>query len=215
MMFRDRLHAGQVLAENLKDELEGVFAEELVVVSIARGGVEVGVSVSNFFGCERDVLVVKKLRLGGEQELAYGAIGNGESSLYLNERLVKELKVDKKIIDEEIFGRLDEVCRLEELFRNKSQKVELKDKYVVVVDDGVATGATAIVALREVWKMDPRRVILGVPVIAKDSLKKMEEEVDSVVFVQAPEDFFTVGQWYDEFDQLEDKNVLELMEIRN
>jgi len=209
-MFKNRVEAGKLLGERLLRELEAE-KKELIVLSIPRGGAVIGSEVAGCLACPHDVIVTKKLRAPMQEELALGAIGETSGSLYVNKRLVDELGIANNYLKKEIVDRQREIKRREELYRQGREALHLQDRVVIIVDDGVATGATMIAAAREVWNRKPKKVIIGLPVIAKDTLGKLEKEVDAVIFIEAPEMFYAVGQFYEDFPQLEDEEVIELL----
>lgn len=214
MIFENREHAGELLFEALEGDLEGVFPGEIVVVGIVNGGVPVGEVISRKLACTHDVVVIKKLTTTDNKELAYGAIGSDVKSVFLNSGLIDDLLLSKEIVDQEIKKKQVEVLKKEAFFRNNNHEHELRDKVVIIVDDGVATGATAKVAIREIFRKNPLKVIFCTPVISKDSLCMLESEADAVVYLQAPDDFFAVGQWYVDFEHVEDDVVIELLNKR-
>ncbi|MFC1710954.1 phosphoribosyltransferase [Patescibacteria group bacterium] len=215
-MFKSRKEAGKLLGKkiktNLQEELgESSFKNKLVVLGIPRGGVVIGKEVANILGCFLDVIVVKKLAAPGQQELAIGAIGETAGSNYIDKKIVKELNISKRYLTTEIAKKKEEIKNREKIFRANLKEVALQDKIVIIVDDGAATGATIIAAIREVWNSKPKKVIVGLPVLALDTLEKLENEADEVIFLEAPTNFFAVGQFYQEFAQVEDEKVINIL----
>ncbi|OGD53726.1 hypothetical protein A3J78_00700 [Candidatus Beckwithbacteria bacterium RBG_13_35_6] len=217
-MFKTRIEAGRLLGKKLIDELTNSqianFKDSVVVLGIPRGGVVVASQVARVLGCSLDVIVVKKLGAPYQSELAVGAVGETNGSQYLDDRLVKDLQIGKQYLDEEITRKKAEIKRREQLYRQGKPPLDLKDKLVIIVDDGAATGATIIAACREAWNNLPKKVIIGLPVIAKDTLEKLEEEADEVIYLDAPWDFYAVGQFYEDFPQVEDKEVVEILKSK-
>jgi predicted phosphoribosyltransferase len=207
-MFTDREQAGNQLAQKLKAELGTLTPKKVVVLSIPRGGVVVGAKVAQALGCQHDVIVTKKLRAPHEEELAIGAIGETRGSLYLDERLAADVRADKDYIEQEIGNRQKEIKRREREYRQQGGAVDLKGRTVILVDDGAATGATMIAAAREVWNREPHKVVIALPVVARDTLPKLEEEADAVVVIDTPDMFYAVGQFYEAFPQIEDEAVI-------
>lgn len=210
-MFKDRVQAGQLLAQKLIGEEKDLPAGQTVVLGIPRGGVVVAFQVAKFLGCLLDVIVVKKIAAPGQEELAIGAVGETESAEYLDEKLIAELQIDKEYLSEEIKRKKEEIKRRERLFRREKSALALKGKTVIIVDDGAATGATVIAACREVWQTEPKKVIVALPVLAKDTLKKLEPEADEVIFLKTPLMFFAVGQFYQDFPQVSDEEVIKIL----
>lgn len=211
MIFTDRIQAGKLLAERLNQELTDVPSESMVVLSIPRGGVVVAREVADRLACEHDVIVTKKLRAPTQAELAIGAIGETEGSLYLDERLAHEVGAGKEYISQEIVDRQEEIKRREKIYRQAREKSLLKDKTVIIVDDGAATGATIIAAAREVWESNPHKVVIALPVCASETLGKLEKEADAVVALDIPGIFYAVGQFYQDFPQVNDEEVMSLL----
>jgi putative phosphoribosyl transferase len=209
-MFKNRMQAGQLLAQKLVVEV-AQKKNHFVVLGIPRGGVVVAKEVAKVLPCLLDVIVVKKISAPHQEELAIGAVGETEGSKYLDERLVQDLRVDEEYLGKEIEEKKKEIRRRESLFRQGKPALDLKDKTVIIVDDGAATGATVIAACREVWNQEAKGVIVALPVIARDTLKKLEKEADKVIFIEAPRMFFAVGQFYQEFSQVEDEEVIQLL----
>lgn len=216
-MFNDRQEAGLFLADKIKKNLESekIYFNDLkskaVVLGIPRGGVVVASQVAKLLSCSLDVIVVKKIGAPANPELAIGAVGETKGSQYIDERLAADVEADKDYINTEIENLKLEIKRREQLFREGRVPLDLKDKIVIIIDDGAATGATVIAAVREVWNNKPKRVIVGLPVVSKDSLSKLEKEADEVIFLDTPWPFFAVSQFFKKFNQIEDREVVELL----
>ncbi len=209
-MFEDRKQAGIMLAEKVFNEVQELKGK-VVVLGLPRGGVPVAKQVAEKLKAPLDVLLVKKIGAPGHQELALGAVGETKGSKYLDKRLVKDVGASKQYLNEQIDQVQQLIKQREETFRRKKAAIDLKGKIVVVVDDGAATGATIIAGIREVWNSEPKRVIAALPVLAKDTVAKLEQEADEVIYLEAPEPFFAVGQFYNQFPQVSDEEVLELL----
>jgi len=207
-MFQDRKEAGQQLAQKLKDYQ---LQPNVIILGIPRGGVETAKQIAQDLNCSLDIIVVKKIGAPSEQELAIGAVGETKGSNYLDERLINELRVSQQYLDEQIKRLKKEIKRREVLYRQNRDPLDLKGKTVIIVDDGTATGATAIAAAREVWNNEPKRVVIALPVAPKDTLHKLEKEADEVIVLETPTDFFSVGQFYENFPQISDKEVISLL----
>jgi predicted phosphoribosyltransferase len=202
-MFFDREDAGRKLARTL----EGLPADALIL-GIPRGGVVVARAVADAVHRPLDVLVVRKLGAPHNPELAIGAIGpNGVISL--DEDVLRALQgVPPDYIEREASAQMAEIERRMRLYRGDEPYPEVRDRYCVVVDDGIATGSTARAALRWLHGAQARPVALAVPVAPERTVRELEKEADRVVVLHAPPTFVAVGQWYVRFDQVEDDEVV-------
>jgi len=204
-LFIDRIDAGERLAR----ELEGLRGEDVVVLGIPRGGVEVAAVVAERLGAPLDVVVPRKVGAPGNPELGLGAVADGVE--VLDDRLISMLGVSDDYLRAEIAAQTEEIRRREAAYRGNRPPVELSGKTAVVVDDGVATGGTAAAALRWARNRGARRVILAVPVAPSDIPRRLAGEADDLRILHLPEPFYAVGQWYDEFGQVTDDRVVELL----
>jgi putative phosphoribosyl transferase len=204
--FRDRSDAGRRLAEALA-QLEG---QDVVVLGIPRGGVEVAAEVAAARGWPLDIVVPRKIGAPGNPELGLGAIAPGVR--VLDERMIRTLNVPERYLEEEIAAQEEEIRRRTEAYRGGRPPVSLAGKVAVVVDDGVATGGTAVAAVRWARVAGASRVILAIPVAPREAVVRLSKEADEVVVVATPEPFFAVGQWYGRFPQTSDREVVELLE---
>ncbi|MES9538898.1 phosphoribosyltransferase family protein [Actinomadura sp. NPDC000600] len=207
MEFADRADAGRRLA----GRLGGLRAEDVVVLGLPRGGVPVAFEVARELRAPLDVIVVRKLGVPFQPELAMGAIGE-DGVLIVNEEIVRHTGLGESDL---AAAQRREEAELEarvERFRRGMPRVELRDRTAVVVDDGVATGATARAACQVARAHGARRVVLAVPVGSPDTMADLRRVADEVVCLQEPELFFAVGQWYQEFGQTSDAEVVELLE---
>jgi putative phosphoribosyl transferase len=206
-MFKSREAAGKLLGDKVREEIQNI-KEEVVVLAIPRGGAVVAKEIAEKLGRPLDVLVVRKIGAPGNKELAIGAIGETRGAKFLDERLMADLEVDKSFLEKEIEVEKLEIKRREKTYRQARKPLSLDNKTIILVDDGAATGATVIAAAREVWNNNPKRVIIALPVVAKDTLERIEKEADEVVYLEAPETFFSVGQFYEEFKAVSDEEVI-------
>lgn len=208
MVFRNRQEAGRLLAQKLIDCQK---QNNLVVLAIPRGGVVIGKQLADFLNCPLEVVVTKKIPAPNNPELAIGAVGTIGVPV-INEGLIKELGVSREYLDHQI-AEIKELVKVKEnLFRPNKTSLEIKDQTVVLTDDGVATGATMKLAIEIIRQQNPQRIIVAIPVIAKDSLEKIETLADEVRYLEAPEMFFAIGQFYNEFNQITDEEVKRLLE---
>ena len=203
MLFRDRQDAGRKLAWALNR-----FAgrDDVVVLGLPRGGVPVALEVARMLRAPLDVLVVRKLGVPGHEELAMGAIASGGARV-MNDALVRQLGISEASIEHVARIEHEELTRRERAFRGTGPPLDVTDRTVIVVDDGVATGATMRSAVASLTQAGAKRVVVAVPVAAVDAERLLRREADEVVCLGTPEPFLSVGQWYEEFGQTNDDEV--------
>ncbi len=203
MLFRDRQDAGRKLAWALNR-----FAgrDDVVVLGLPRGGVPVALEVARMLRAPLDVLVVRKLGVPGHEELAMGAIASGGARV-MNDALVRQLGISEASIEHVARIEHEELTRRERAFRGTGPPLDVTDRTVIVVDDGVATGATMRSAVASLKQAGAKRVVVAVPVAAVDAERLLRREADEVVCLGTPEPFLSVGQWYEEFGQTNDDEV--------
>ena len=204
MIFKDRIDAATKLAK----KLEGLKKEHPVILAIPRGGVVTGDVVAKILNAPLDVVVSRKIGSPNNPELAIGAVMH-DGSFFPNSALIGALGVQSDYLDEQIADQLSEIQRRLKKFRG-GINYDLKDKTVVLVDDGIATGATVFVALEWIKKQKPKRVIVAIPVGPKDTIERLAQLAE-VVVLHDPITFGAVGEFYDSFDQVEDSEVIEIM----
>ena len=207
-LFRDRAHAGQVLAEKLIDYR---LRPEIVVLGLPRGGIPVAFEVAQFLHAPMDVFLVRKIGVPGREELALGAIASG-GAIVLNPDVLAISRLNRSEIDTLIGHEEDELRRREEAYRGDRPSPSLRDKVVILVDDGLATGASMKAAISALRKYSPQKVIVAVPVAAPETSDEVSRLVDEIVCAFIPNPFFAVGIWYDDFSQTSDEEVKELLE---
>lgn len=206
--FKDRVDAGRKLAKKL---LAYAAHEDVIVLGLPRGGVPVAFEVAQALNAPLDVFLVRKLGVPGHEELAMGAIASGGVRV-LNEEVVNYLNVPNRIIDQVAEREQRELERRERAYRGGRPQPELRHRTVILVDDGLATGASmraAVVALRT-WH--PGRVIVAVPTAAPETCEAFEDIVEDIVCAITPRPFLGVGAWYEEFSQTTDEEVWTLLE---
>jgi len=206
-MFQNRAQAGKKLASKL---LSYKATKNLIVLAIPRGGVVVGKILSQALDCPLEVIVTKKIGAPGNPELAIGAVGVVGKPV-IDEELAERVGADENYLKSKILNLKSEIKRREKIFRRDKLPLNLKDKTVILTDDGVATGATMMAAVEIARQQNPKKIIVAVPVIAKDTLEKIESLADEVVFLDAPEMFFAVGQFYQDFSQITDEEVRKIL----
>ncbi|WP_228000271.1 phosphoribosyltransferase [Nocardia australiensis] len=206
MLFLDRGDAGRRLAARLRT----VSVEDAVVLGLPRGGVPVAFEVARALGAPLDVIVVRKLGVPYQPELAFGAIGEGEVRV-INDFVVADARLTAAEMARVESHERAELIRRAEVFRAGRARIPLAGRIAVIVDDGVATGATARAACQVARAEGASRVVLAVPVGARDSLTALSKEADEVISLEAPTHFLAVGLWYRHFGQTSDKKVVELL----
>ena len=207
MRFRDRAHAGQLLAGEL-DEYAG--RNDVVVLALPRGGVPVAFEVARSLAAPLDVFPVRKLGVPGHEELAVGAIGVGGVRV-TNPLVVAEARMAEHEIDAIAEVETRELERQERLFRGERPPLELRGRTAILVDDGLATGATMRAAAAGVRRQGAAKVVVAVPAAATDTCQLLAEEADEVICLTTPEPFHAVGLWYDDFSETSDDEVRELL----
>jgi len=207
MVFKNREEAGKKLTAKLKDFQN---KKNLIVLAIPRGGLVVGKELSYVLNCPLDIIVIKKIGAPGNPELAIGAV-SAIGKPVINKELAAKVGADEQYLQKEIASRQTEVARRIKEYRGDKPPLNLRNKIVIITDDGVATGATMEAAVGAVRQQEPKKVIVAIPVIARDSLKKLEEKADGVVYLDAPLMFFAVGQFYQDFPQTTDEEAIDLL----
>lgn len=206
--FPDRRYAGQALAERLHQL--GDWAGALVL-ALPRGGVPVAFEVAERLGLELDILVVRKLGAPGNRELAMGAIASGGVRV-MNPDVVGLSHASQAEIDATMVQETDELYRREKAYRADRPRPVIKGRAVILVDDGLATGATMRAAAEAVRKLGATRITVAVPVAAPESVAQLERIADRVVCLHMPYDLYAIGRWYELFDQTPDRQVVELLQ---
>jgi len=204
-LFSNRTDAGKQLAK----KLEFVRKENPIILAIPRGGVMVADAIASFLGCKLDIIVSRKIGAPDNSELAIGAVLH-DGSYFPNSDVLKILQVSQRYIDLEKAAQMKEVQRRLISYRGSIQ-YELSGKTIVLVDDGLATGATMTVVALWVKKQNPKKIIIAVPVGARETIQKLAKIVDLVVVLAIPDFFNAVGQFYENFDQVEDIEVQKIM----
>ena len=202
-IFHDRNEAGKALAERVA---RSVREGNALVLGLPRGGVPVAYEIAQFLNAELDVFLVRKLGLPGQEELAIGAIASGGVRV-LNESLVAELQLSPLMIERIAERERIELERRERLYRKGRPRVPVQGRTVVVVDDGLATGATMKAAAKALRVEQPKRITVAVPVAAQQICDEFQMEVDEIICLHTPARFRGVGMWYEDFSQTTDQQV--------
>lgn len=205
-MFRNREDAGRKLAAKVKV----LPLRDPLVLGIPRGGLVVAAVLAEELDAEVDVVLARKLRAPSQPELALGALSE-TGDVHLNERICQVLDLDDEYLQEEIRTQKREIARRLKLFRRVRSRASVAGRSVILTDDGIATGSTMIAALNVLRKQQPREIIVAVPVAAADRLSEIRPLCDKLICLEQPEYFLAIGQFYRDFTQLSDTDVLGLL----
>lgn len=204
MLFKNRIDA----ATKLTKKLQSLKIQESIILAIPRGGVVMGDVIAKEIGAKLDIIVSRKVGAPYNPELAIGAVMH-DGSFFPNTNIIETLNVPKKYIEQEITAELKEIERRLNKFRG-GKDYNLTDKTVILVDDGIATGATMFVAIEWVKSQKPKRLIVAIPVGPKDTIERLSR-VAEVIVLDAPTFFNAVGEFYEVFEQVEDYRIMEIM----
>lgn len=205
-IFTNREEAGRQLAERLK----GRALHRPLVLAVPRGGVVIGAVLADELGAELDVVLARKLGAPGQPELAIGALAE-DGQVYLNHEAEKFMEGLQDYVAQERQRQLEELARRSRLFRQVRPPAMVTDRSVIVTDDGIATGSTMIAALQSTRAQRPRELIVAVPVGSADRLAEVRRWCDELICLLVPEWFWAVGQFYEDFRQVSDEEVVELL----
>lgn len=206
--FRDRVEAGRLLAAELASYK---LPSDRIVLALPRGGVPVGSEVARILHAPLDVVVVRKLGVPWQPELAMGAIAGGPVEV-LNHQLIAEIKISQEDIHAALKKGREEVERREKLYRGGRPAPDLRSRTVLLVDDGLATGSTMLAAVRYVRTFKPAKTMIAVPVGSAEACERLKREVDEFLCLATPEPFTAVGEWFIDFRQVSDADVQGLLE---
>ncbi|MEN3294273.1 MAG: putative phosphoribosyl transferase [Burkholderiales bacterium] len=206
--FKDRMHAGELLAKRLTAY---AHRPDVRVLALPRGGVPVAFVVARELQAPLDVIVVRKLGIPGHEEYAMGAIASG-GEFVLNDGVVRRFRIPTETIEAIAKRESLELERREKRYRTDRPPLQLRRCTVILVDDGLATGATMSAAVKAVRRQEAARVVVAVPVGAPEVCRDMQQEADEVVCYCTPDPFYAVGLWYDDFSQTSDEEVEKLLE---
>lgn len=208
MIYSDRREAGKILASKLTKYRDH---PDVIVLALPRGGVPVAYEVAQTLNAPLDIFLVRKLGVPGHEELAMGAIATGEVRV-LNDEVVEYLNIPESVIDEIAAEELRELKRRERAYRGDRAEPDVRDKTVILVDDGLATGSTIRAAAQALRQQGPKKIVVAVPVSAVQTCDEYRIGVDEIVCAVTPEPFLGVGRWYDDFSQTTDYEVHDLLE---
>jgi putative phosphoribosyl transferase len=218
LKFKDREAAGNILAESLKNFINKEERKNSVVLGIPRGGVIIGLTIANKLSCHFGIIIPRKLHAPNNQELAIGALME-DGTTYINKSLVYELDISPEYIKKEKLDQLQEIRRRTRLYSGKTFKWnqnDLSGKTVILADDGAATGATIIVAARYIQtNKNPRKFIIAIPISPRGTINTLKnEDIDQIEVITSPQNrnFVSIEQYYQHFDQLTDKQVIDIIQ---
>jgi putative phosphoribosyl transferase len=208
MRFSDRSDAGRHLA----DWLAQLNLPDPVVLCLPRGGVPVGLEIARRLHAPMDLVLVRKIGAPGHEELAAGAIVDGDwPELVLNQDIVARYRIESAWLDQQKAAQLAEIERRRQLYLGGRSRAQIAGRAAIVVDDGIATGATVRAALHAVRRAAPRELVLAVPVATAEVLARLATDADRTVCLHAPRDLMAVGQFYHDFRQIEDAEVMAML----
>ena len=205
--FRNRREAGRLLAAKL-----AAYAHrpDVVVLALPRGGVPVAYEVAHALGASLDVFLVRKLGVPGQEELAMGAVASGGVRV-INEPVVRALRIPPELIDAGAAREQEEIARQERLYRGDRPPPDIRGRTVILVDDGLATGATMLAAVKALRQQQPARIIVAAPIASRETCEELQSEVDDIVCAVTLDPFYAVGLGYQDFSQTSDDEVRDLL----
>jgi putative phosphoribosyl transferase len=211
MLFQNRTDAGRKLAAKL---LAYRDQPDVIVLGLPRGGVPVAYEVAKALHAPLDVFLVRKLGLPGHEELAMGAIASGGVRV-LNDEVMRILPIPERVIDAVTAEETQELNRRERLYRGSRPPPDVRGRTVILVDDGLATGSTMRAAVKALRQLDPAKIVVAVPVGARQTCAEFQDEADEAVCATTPEPFYAVGYWYADFEPTSDDEVRVLLAQAN
>ncbi len=210
MLFKDRIEAGRMLGEELKK----LKIENPVVLAMPRGGVPVGFEIAKILNASLDVIIARKIGAPNQKELGIGAIAEDDIKVW-DQEILNVVKPQKAILNKIVKTEQKELERRKNLYRDGKPIIRLRGKTVILVDDGVATGITAVATINAIRKLKPKKIIFAAPTCAKDSVLHLKPLVDDFLCLITPSEFQSVGQWYDNFEQVTDEEVKDILKKNN
>lgn len=206
MIFRDRAEAGSMLAE----EIAGFIEKDALLLAVPRGGVVIAAEIARLLNLSIDLIIPRKIGAPQNAEVAIGAVTQDGTTLF-NQRLIEIMGISRLELEELVSHEVDEIRRRMSLYGAGQNIGRSKGRQLIVVDDGVATGFTMQAALRSARSYQPKELVVAIPVAPRDTLELLKKEVDRTVCLTVPEDFYAVGQFYENFEQTADEKVIEIM----
>lgn len=208
-MFKSREEAAELLAQ----KLQNYKGKDAIILAVPRGGVVVGKTLAKKLSLPLDIVVTRKIGAPNQPELAIGAVGP-EGAKFIDWGLAMRAGADEDYLKFKIEEQKKEVGKRFSKFRKGKKALELKGKIVIVTDDGIATGATIEAAVAWIRTKKPKKIILAVPVAPRDTVEKIKDKVEELIVLETPDEFFAVGQFYREFPQVTDEEVVRLLGTR-
>ena len=205
-LFHDRIDAARQLSKPLEKYRN---KKETIIIAIPRGGLKIGAELSKRLGLPLDVFFTKKIGHPESLEFAIGVVGIESESI--DENFLKNKEISQEYLKSEIKRIRTSLISREQLYRRGFKPLNLKNKKVIIVDDGVATGNTLLLTVCLIQTLGPQKVIVAVPVGPQKAKERLKLQADEVIFLQTPEDFFAISQFYEIFDQVEDKEAIQLL----
>jgi len=214
-LFKDRFHAGKLLSEKVRDLISEKYLNDykndnIIVLGIPRGGVEVAYVIAKEFDLPLRAIIPRKIGAPFNEEFATGAVTE-DGEVLLNTEAMLVYNIPKEYILREVERKIKEIKERKELYQGYKENIPLQDKIVILVDDGIATGLTVKAALNFIKKQNPKAIILAVPVLPADRVEEFKKLVDDLIYIDAPIDFWAVGQFYENFSQTDHNTVIRLL----
>ncbi len=206
-MLHDRVDAGKKLASLLM-KYKG---EDCIVLAIPRGGVVVADEICSTLGFKMGLLINKKISAPYEDELSIGCVAE-DGTTVLDERMISELRIPKDYIEKNREEKLKEIRRRSKIYMEDRLEEDVKGKTVIIVDDGMATGLSMLCAIRYITKKGPAKIVIAAGVAQKDSIESLKKEADDVIAAEIPETLYAIGEFYENFEQLEDQQVIKILD---
>jgi predicted phosphoribosyltransferase len=206
MMFLDRKDAG----EKLTDSLEKFKEEDVIVLAVPRGGLAIAYDTIKRFGLKWDLIIPRKIGAPHNKEFAIGAV-SVDGSYFINEDYVEKLGISKDYIEKEVTDQINEIKRRMKEYRGKDTFPEVKDKTVIIIDDGIATGFTILAVIKAVKVQGAKKIVLAIPVGPRETIEEFKEVVDEVICLYIPDEFYAVGSYYRNFEQVTEEEVSKII----
>ncbi len=205
-MFLDRKDAG----EKLTERLEKFKDEDVIVLAVPRGGLEIAYDTIKKLRFNWDLIIPRKIGAPHNKEVAIGAV-SVDGSYFVNDHYVAMLNISQDYIEKEVSEQINEIKRRMKEYRGKDTFPKVKDKTVIIIDDGIATGFTILAVIKAVKKQGAKKIILAIPVGPRETIEEFKELVDEVICLYIPDEFYAVGSYYVDFKQVEDEEVFKII----